>query len=197
MEGAPAITITFGEVCENHVGMQKVGALAAKGFSHDDLGKARTFFQDKGCVCELFDLKATLHNVVTDTVFNEISPAWLLVIRDGLSKFVNKDDLWTELVDLKWDTEARMYGRVVQKHARHNLCFSEMAQVPDYEKGKGTVVAFADAPHLAIVRIGLPQCLGGRANQLLAEGNLYFDSDKCGIGYHGKSRKSVAQFSFL
>lgn len=185
MKGAPAITITFGEVCENHVGMQKVGALAARGFSKEDLDHAHTFFLDKGCEVELVDLKAPLQDVVPEA-FPDIAPAWLLVIRDGLSKFVNKEDLWSELAGLQWDTEARMYGRVVTKHARHNLCFSEAAQAPNYKEGKGTVVAFADVPHLAAVRKGLPQCLGQGADQLLAEGNLYFDSAKCGIGYHGK-----------
>ena len=45
-----------------------------------------------------------------------------------------------------------MYGRVVNKHARHNLCFDEEGQVPDYESGKGRVVAWNDAPLLREVR---------------------------------------------
>jgi hypothetical protein len=37
-----------------------------------------------------------------------------------------------------------MYGRVVDKKARHNLCFAESGHTAAYEEGKGTVIAYKD-----------------------------------------------------
>jgi len=45
-----------------------------------------------------------------------------------------------------------MYGRVVNKHARHNLCFADYEQDPDYENKKGRVVKFEDVPLTKFVR---------------------------------------------
>lgn len=81
-----------------------------------------------------------------------------------------------------------MYGRVVSKHARHNLCFSEEGQDPDYEAGKGRVVSWNDVPLLAEVRKRLSSFLPD-ASELEAEGNYYFDVKKCGIGFHGDAER--------
>lgn len=40
----------------------------------------------------------------------------------------NGRDLFEELVKLQWDQKAFMYGKVVNKHARHNLCFDDEGQ---------------------------------------------------------------------
>ena len=56
--------------------------------------------------------------------------------------------LFDEQDVLEKDTQAFMYGRVVNKHARHNLCFSEEQQEPNYEEGKGRVYAFNEVPLL-------------------------------------------------
>ena len=86
------------------------------------------------------------------------------------------------------------YGRVVQKHARHNLCFAEDAQEPDYASGKGRVVAFGDLPGLSKVRQSLPLFFGMKGEQMVCEGNRYYDISKTGIGYHGDAerRKVIA-----
>ena len=95
---------------------------------------------------------------------------------------------------LKPDTQAKMRGRVVNKHARHNLCFSEQGQVAQIEEGKGTVVAYRDVPMTAQLRDRLPAFWGAKAHKLVAEGNYYYDISKCGIGFHGDSerRKVIA-----
>ena len=46
----------FGEVAENHVGMQKIGAMAERGLSITDLKTAKERFEKEGCHCELVDL---------------------------------------------------------------------------------------------------------------------------------------------
>ena len=85
-----------------------------------------------------------------------------------------------------------MYGRVVNKHARHNLCFSFESQEPDYENKKGRIVAFDSLPLLKKVRSFFPKILKEIGVGLVAEGNHYYDVSKCGVGYHGDGeRKKV------
>jgi len=102
------------------------------------------------------------------------------------------DALFTEQDYLTKDTKAFMYGRVVNKHARHNLCFGETHQEPNYEEGKGTVYAFDEVPLLKSIREKLGEIHNEKSNQLQAEGNYYYDITKCGIGFHGDTeRKKV------
>ena len=57
---------------------------------------------------------------------------------------------------------------------------------------KGTIYKFADLPLTNKIRETLPTLFGEKANNLLAEGNYYFDLEKTGIGFHGDSeRKDV------
>jgi hypothetical protein len=104
---------------------------------------------------------------------------------------VHTNDLRREMTSLKWDSKAFMYGRVVDKHARYNLVFSEEAQAPDYANKKGTIVEWARLPLLASVRNQLGSFLGPKADRLQGEGNLYFDASKCGIGYHGDAERKI------
>ena len=82
-----------------------------------------------------------------------------------------------------------MYGRVVNKTARHNLCFDNTAQEPDYEKGKGRIIAYSQVPLLLNIRNSLLDYLGDKARDLTIESNLYYDITKCGIGFHGDSER--------
>jgi len=41
-----AFTLTFGDCMENHVGMQKVGSIADKGFSKKDLISIQNKFEE-------------------------------------------------------------------------------------------------------------------------------------------------------
>jgi hypothetical protein len=95
------------------------------------------------------------------------------------------------------DTKAFMYGRVVNKKARYNLCFADESQEPDYEAGKGRVVHFRDVPHINKLRAFLGELIGDKAKHLLAELNYYYDTRQCGIGFHGDSeRKRVVGCRF-
>jgi hypothetical protein len=87
------------------------------------------------------------------------------------------------------DKHAFMRGRVVNKRARHNLCFADRAQEPEYAAGKGRVIGFGQVPLTRAVRAALQEMFVDRP-ALLCEGNYYFDHAKCGIGFHG-------QLSFL
>lgn len=189
---ARAITVTFGDVAENHARMQKIGALAERGFTHLELRVAAERFGAAGCATSLVDLCEGL----PPELRTDAEPAYVLVVQDGVRAVLDAgpDALFDELAGLEWDTKALMWGRVVSKRARHNLCFAETAQAPDYAEGKGTVVAYRDVPLLDAVRARLPHFIGDGARGLNAEGNLYYDVSQCGIGFHGDAerRKVVA-----
>lgn len=177
-------TLTFGDRAENHKGMQLLGEFAPNGFGIEELEEMAERFKEKGLQPTIYDLRLLL-----DAEFDEAAPAYLLVVPDGVSALIDKRKLWEEQVGLEKDTKAFMYGRVVNKHARHNLCFSHEAQEPDYENGKGRVVPFSSVPVLSELRDRLPELLGEKARELLVEGNYYFDLKKCGIGFHGDAER--------
>ena len=84
-----------------------------------------------------------------------------------------------------------MYGRVVSKHARHNLCFSNQQQQPDYQSAKGRIISWASVPLLSMLKKNLDEFIP-KGSELEAEGNYYYDVKKCGIGFHGDAeRKKV------
>jgi len=191
------ITLTFGDQAENHAGMQKIGSKARSGFTREDLTKAQTLFEKMKCACEMHDLTVALPESKRNEVQNE---AYLLVIRKGVQALLHEDNkieekeapvdrLWTEQSSLDLDTKAFMYGRVVNKKARHNLCFADTAQEPDYDSGKGRIVTFDSIPLTNTIRKKLERFLGEKASGLVAEGNYYYDVKKCGIGWHGDSER--------
>jgi hypothetical protein len=185
-----AITITFGDQAENHVGMQQIGVKANSGFSINEMNLAKQRFEQIGCVCELIKLNDALPEGIN------ADEACVLVIRKGVDKILaginsTANAMFNEQNALNTDKKALMYGRVVNKHARHNLCFADFSQEPDYENGLGRVVSFNDIPLTKKIRDDLPKYLGNKAQNLPAEGNFYFDSSKTGIGYHGDSERRI------
>jgi alkylated DNA repair dioxygenase AlkB len=189
MEGC--VTYTFGDVAENHVGMQKIGYFHAQGFQPRDLDHAQTYFEERSYACERIDLKEALVGL---EFYEKAQDASLLIVRKGVKTFANPNEMWQEAKDLEWDTKAKMRGRVVNKRARYNLCFGFTSQEPDYANGKGRIVALKDVPMLNEVHTHLSEVLDEAGTHLFVEGNLYYDTRNCGIGYHGDSerRKVVA-----
>lgn len=182
-------TITLGDQAENHVGMQKIGELADEGFNLDDLTRAKEWFESHGCSTST----VALHNYLPMEHQSKATEAYVLVAKKGLNALLGSEDgsdrFFQEQHKLQKDRKALMYGRVVEKHARHNLCFAEEAQEPDYEVGKGRVVSFSTVPLLHQVRQTLEEVAGPKAGNLAAEGNYYYDLAKCGIGFHGDSER--------
>jgi alkylated DNA repair dioxygenase AlkB len=135
---------------------------------------------------ELIDLSQT--NPGTD-----LPPAYLLVIRQGLPQLLGQPDaaadLYAEQTPLDWDKKCFMYGRVVNKHARWNLCYDEKGSEPDYENKKGRVIALDDVPRLQSLMRTLEATFGEKMMNLKVEGNRYYDTGKCGIGWHGDSER--------
>lgn len=207
------ISITFGECVENHAGMQKIGERAEVGqglsvkemreIKKNLIGKRFSHVPGIEKRVQLFNLKSILEtriqsgkepNKIPEGVF--VPDAAILIIKNGVDLLFGEgyaDKLFGEQCTLETDKKMYAYGRVVEKRIRHNLCFADFNQDSDFENGKGTVVSFGDMPHsfgesriplLKRVREELGM-LNPKLSMLFAEGNYYYDKDKCGITNHG------------
>lgn len=192
-----AITITFGDQAENHKGMQIIGKMSDHGFTNEELLKTKDLFEREGCHCDYIDLKEKLETSWNNLESIKIDDASVLIIRGGINHILSKvgfdaDYIFEEQSQLNVDKKAFMYGRVVEKSARYNLCFDETEQEPDYENKKGRIISYYDVPLTRYIRHMLPSYFGPKGKNLAGEGNYYFDASKCGIGWHGDSeRKKV------
>ena len=182
------ITLTFGDMAENHVGMEQIGQIVnvGDGFNFSDLTQYKQKMESIGCVCDL--IKLDLVDIKTDDAF-------ILIIKNGVNKILekcsewNKNNMFDEQLNLNMDKYAFMYGRVVNKHARWNLCFDYKSRSPDYENGKGTIIGYDEVPITKRLHEQLPLYFGEKAQNLKGEGNYYYNIDKCGIGFHGDSER--------
>ena len=185
MSANKVYTITFGDVAENHARMQKIGTLAERGFSTEQLRQLQGKFPE--------DVKVEWVDLGERWQGEEKMDASVLVIRRGVQYLLGKDtkELMAEHDMLSMDKHALMRGKVVNKHARWNLCFSDEDQEPRYEDGKGRIVAYSHIPLTSMIRTKIGSWLEG-ADNLNGEANYYYDISKCGIGYHGDAeRKKV------
>jgi len=180
-------TITYGDVAENHAKMQKIGTLHENGYSIELLEKIQIKLTELGLVTELIDL-----NEGMDLSFEK---AKVLVVRRSV-QFILGEETTQHIIEendaLEMDKKAFMRGRVVNKIARWNLCFADEDQEPNYEDGKGRIVAWHHIPRMSRIR----QVIAEWTEDVLlnAEANYYYDITKCGIGFHGDAerRKVVA-----
>jgi len=170
------ITLTFGDIAENHAGMQKIGNQNNNlGFTHQELLDAKNIFESKNYQCELIDLNQQIKDL-------KIEQAYVLIVRDGVSCILSdsnydKDQLFLEQKNLDLDKKAFMYGRVVNKKARYNLCFGDFDQEPDYDNKKGRVIKFGDKIKITTyIKDNLPNYFGHKSNNLVCEGNYYYDT---------------------
>lgn len=175
------ITLTFGDSAENHVGMEKIGTMVGKGqgFQTQDLRDIQNL------------LGGEIYSLNPDNTYPD---AAVYVFRNGVSEILSeinktKDDLFVEQAALEHDKQALMYGRVVNKNARWNLCFDDVGHEPDYTKGKGRVVSWDQIPLTQYIRNNLQSFFGNKAAYLKCEANYYYDVAKCGIGFHGDSER--------
>lgn len=173
------ITLTMGDCAENHVHNQQLGKRlpAGEGFQRSDFDEIVK--------------KVANAEIVNLTKQADQPDACILVIRNGVNALLGengKDEIYEEQKGLDWDKKVKMYGRVVNKHARHNLCYDTEAQEPNYEEGKGRIIAISTLPKLAMIIEKLKELVGPKMQNLKVEGNRYFSSN-CGIGYHGDSER--------
>ena len=187
------ITLTFGDMAENHVGMEQIGKMVevGEGFQLADLEQIKPRMEALGCTCELVNLAEGGEN---------LPEAHVLVMRKGVNSLLSlrskglihpwkQIDVFQEQTALEYDKQAFMYGRVVNKHARWNLCFDEESRAPSYEDGKGRIVGYKEVPRMALLKSAIEEMMGPKAMGLKVESNYYFDTNKCGIGYHGDGER--------
>ena len=185
------ITLTFGECGENHVGMEKIGKTGLKG-----TGFTIAFLKDLRTRCEAMGLKCMTANLAVGLPEGTVGEdAKVLVVRNALDILLNMKGahkaLFAEQAALDVDKKVLMYKRVVNKKARWNLCFANEGHEPVYEEGKGRVIAWSDVPLTQKLREALMNLLN--VEDLMGEGNYYYDTTKCGIGFHGDTeRRKVA-----
>jgi len=201
-KGEQTITITMGDVGENHVDMQKIGKLAKRGYSIEELERFKVEFEALGAKCFMANLNVGL----VDTEYEgKGEEARVLVIKKGVDKILgvlgNCDNLLVEVDKDKW-MDDKIYSvkhkRVVSKNARFNNCFGpeDLAQDPDYENKKGTVIGYDKVPLLkAIVdwfNSKNREIMGEEdAAVLVGETNKYY-LKICGIGAHGDAERKIA-----
>lgn len=185
-------TVTFGGQVENHVGMQKIGKMEDEGFTIEELEEAKLQFESQGCECVIVNLSELCPEELN------AAPAAVLIIRNGVKLFADPDKLYSEQASLEWDTKYkdRRRNKVLNKHARYNLCYADFDQAPDYEEGNGRVVSFESLPLLSEVRKYLQGYLGEKTygengEGIYAEGNYYHNPSKCGIGFHGDAERKI------
>ena len=175
-------TITFGDVAENHAKMQKIGTLHENGYSVAQIEQIQAKLTGYGLNTEMIDL-----NVGFDATFSE---AKVLVIRRGAQFMLGEETtvgLMAENDAQTMDKKALMKGKVVNKVARWNLCFADEDQEPNYDDGKGRVVAWKHLPRMSRIR----QVISEWTEDVLLNGeaNYYYDISQCGIGFHGDGER--------
>lgn len=185
------ITLTFGNRGENHAGMQVIGHKLDSGLTTEDLNAAYTFFTGRGGECLMYELR----DLLPEARRTSAPSARLLVVKRGADVLLgpgSADALLAEQSGLTRDKQAYMRGRVVNKHARHNLCFADFSQTADFAQKKGTVVNFTQVPWLARLRAILPETSpSSKLRELICEANYYYDVRKTYIGWHGDAEREV------
>jgi hypothetical protein len=71
--------------------------------------------------------------------------------------------------------------RVLNKHARANVCFAEEGQRPDYENKKGTIISYSSIPQIGLLREN------DKLELTLNDGDMYIMSEKA-VGTDWKKR---------
>ena len=197
MNTESVITITLGDQAENHAGMEILGKLveAGEGFNLTDLDNIKLNLETIGIECELVALELYEDINTIDVSIMPPEEAYVLIIRDGVNKILqrcsdfNKEDMFAEQCELDLDKQAWMKGKVVNKHARWNLCFDDESREPNYTEKKGRIVGYDQVPITKMLLSQIPIYFGEKGENLKGEGNYYYDKNKCGIGFHGDSER--------
>lgn len=196
------ITLTAGDCAENHARMEQIGEKRqeGQGFTVAELADIKTNMEATlGLSCILVNLCDALRGFeMKDESLSEdatLPEACILVIKNGVDRLLGydnaRDDLFREQLALEYDKKAFMYGRVVNKHARWNLCFDRESREADYQNKKGTIVGYDRVPLMRRLMKKYKRYFGEKARGLKMESNYYYDTRKTGIGFHGDSERVI------
>jgi len=102
MSNSKTFSLTFGDVAENHKGMQKIGTLSNSGFNLNDMNKMKEWFEAKGCKCNIINLHWLL-----DENLQKDNTAYLLTVKNAVNALLDdengKDALFKEQDELEKD----------------------------------------------------------------------------------------------
>lgn len=207
-------TITFGDVAENGIGMEKLGQEYGRGLTVQELLEAEQMFKQQGMNTELVDLTHAITDEDLDYLrsdegkpkaikktsrlpasMNDVDAA-VLIVRNGVEAFLGKGaaaKLKEEQQSIQYDTrKLSQYKREVRAIARHNVCFDDFDQDINLSQGQGTVVNFSHLPLLSYIRTHIKDYVPALGDiQLKAEGNYYYNLSQCGIGWHGDKERRI------
>jgi hypothetical protein len=88
MSFSKTFSITFGDVAENHKGMQKVGNLSDCGFNLDDLNRIKDWFESKGSKCNIVNL----HWLLEEEDAQAKNPAYILIIKNAVNSLLESEE---------------------------------------------------------------------------------------------------------
>ena len=187
MNSTETISLTFGDAGENHIGNQIIGKIGEKG---------------DGFTCnELKQLANDMHGEYYSFGEYDNEEAGIAVFRAVLDE-EEMENMFAEMSAFEWDKKYYDVRRkkVLNKNARHNILFMDgYSQEPNYEEKKGRIINTADLHTFSKFKKHLfetiSETLGfDKINDLICEGNYYYDNTRCGIGFHGDSerRKVIA-----
>lgn len=201
------ITTTFGECGIYYKGMKMIGKIAdeGQGFTRQQLKAIKRHVNSLGADARMYTLGTNTlgtdtlgTNTLNVSTFN-LPDACVLVIKNGVDFLLRessytKEGMFIEQAAINFDKKAFMYGKVVNKIARYNVCLDDISSEPDYPNKKGRVVSYSELPITKYIREQFEKYFGKKSMNLKAELNCYYDVKKCGIGFHGDSerRKVIA-----
>lgn len=189
-EYKPTYSLTVGNGGENHTGMEFIGSMRNKGEGWD-LARLQNA---KGILEDIFNLEVEIYNLNDLLEGVEIKeklqpePAYFMIVKNFLAEKVHKKFL-KELNSYEWDAKyfCTRRKKVLNKHARTNVCYGKNYRAPDYENKKGTIIGYEQSPLV----LRLKQCVESlmKDKDLIVEGNKYLDVKKNGIGAHGDTER--------
>jgi len=187
-------TTTWGDQVENHAGMIKHGveAKTGEGFNLEDFTKYQEIIENMGATATIVNLK----DYLPEELHAAANDAYILYSFDLAEKILENtnhtlNSLYLEQLEIDWDRKYYDTRRkkVLNKHARGNVCYDNEPIEPDYENKQGRVISWESIPGLNIINKKIGELFGEKVKGMPAEGNHYFDLKKCGIGWHGDSER--------
>lgn len=195
------MAVTFAGVVENGVGMQQIGTKRPS-IDPQRMTKICKNLDQRKIIYKLYTLNDNLPATSAPTT---PATAQLLVVPDYLQQLTSLSDsdrLYNHILQLNWDR--KKYNprtkKVCNSHARENNCFADISQKPNFDAGRGTIIAFRDTGKLQDVRADIGKLIGEDYVGLNAEGNKYdtravlngeTKSTPKGIGWHGDAERNV------
>ena len=197
-KGEQTLTITLGDLAENHIKMQKIGKKGKRGYRIEEVEKFKEEFEALGAKCYMANLNLGL---VGTKYEGKGEPARVLLVKKGIYAILGKvgSDLLAELDRDEWMDDkiwSDKHGGVVNKNARFNNCYGKESQEADIANRKGTVIGYDKVPLLKKIvdwfnRKNIEIMGKNDAVELVGETNKYY-LKICGIGAHGDSERFMA-----